>query len=126
MCKHTPKCDICATVSRFRRRGRKIRTTDGSCGIPDGLLLREWQIRMVAAGHSATEIDSGIAEVYGQYRSGGENGGAPESIALVSAPNVEAYTPRMASRTTVLLFAIVVVLSSTRASAHHHIGCAFD
>ena len=32
----------------------------------------------------------------------------------------------MASRTTVLLFAIVVVLSSTRASAHHHIGCAND
>jgi hypothetical protein len=32
----------------------------------------------------------------------------------------------MATRTTVLLFAIVVVLSSTRASAHHHIGCAND
>jgi hypothetical protein len=46
--------------------------------------------------------------------------------ALVNVPNVEAYTPRMATRTTVLLFAIVVVLSSTRASAHHHIGCAND
>ena len=32
----------------------------------------------------------------------------------------------MASRTTVLLFAIVVVLISTRASAHHHVGCAND
>jgi uncharacterized protein DUF6152 len=32
----------------------------------------------------------------------------------------------MTTRTTVLLFAIIVVLSVTRASAHHHIGCAND